>query len=135
MIELKQLTIQELFEVSDLAEKIKYSDMNKKKFLLWCEYNKEKLYTFIDKDKDEKIIAFMILKIIEYDMDKQILIHSIYVPSELNGVSKKFHKKMCEFAKYMNIKKARIRMLRKPEGMIRKWGFELESYNLTKEIR
>lgn len=133
MIKVKDLTIGEVFQIADLIDKMKHADMDKKTFIGWYEMNKDKVFPFIKKE-DDRIIAFMILKVVSRKLEAQMLIHSVYVPSDSQGISDEFYEKLTGFCKYLGITKARARMLRKPEGTIKKWGFTLESYNLTKEM-
>ena len=134
MIRIKDLDETEVNRVADLVEEIKYSDMTRQEFLNWYNRNKYNVYTFVDLVKDS-INAFMILDLRRRRGKPEIFVHSIYVPSKSNGLSNEFHSKIIDFGKYLGIKRMRMRTTRKPESFIRRWGFNLDSYNLIKEIQ
>lgn len=101
--------------------------MTSLEYINWLSISQNK-FVFIEKDK--KIKGFMVLTANK----KELFLHSIWVDKNSNGLSKQFYEKMIDFAKYLNIKTIKARMLRKPYGAMKKWGFRLHSYIIKKEI-
>jgi len=119
---------------SRLVDKIKGAHLNSGQFLDWLSSNRRTKYLFVH-EKDEDIDAFMILIPKRVDGEPQVLIHSIYIPPESNGLSKEFYSIVEKMSKDWNISKIRARVTRRDKSIMRKWGFIMDSAILTKEIQ
>ena len=115
-------------QICDIADKLRYADASGQEYLQWLN-DKSLKFVFIKKE-NEKIKGFMVLT----PKKKYMYLHSIYVDKKSNGLSKEFHEELIKFSKYMGHNKIRARIMRKPKSIVKRWGFNLNSYIIEKEI-
>ena len=125
-------SLKEDLEVCILSKKIKHSNIPRDRFFEWLQTDRETKYVFVHYDKGD-IDAYMVLVPRVVDGENRLLLYSTYVPVS-NGLTKEFNDTMEQFAKSLGLYKIQSRVTRNPDSMIRKWGFKLDSYIITKEL-
>ena len=121
-------TTADFVEMARIAESLPYVNMTGQELFEWLLIHRASPYIYIDK-YEGRIQGFMILQ----ERDKCLEVYFAYAEPKSNGLSKAGMELIKAVAQNLGIKKIKA-TTKRPNSMFKRWGFGIDSYNISREV-
>lgn len=124
--------INDFIEMARIVESLPYASMTGNELFAWLLINKNCPYIYVDKHEG-RLQGFMILYERGSDSERHLCIYFAYAEPSSNGLSRAGMDLILAVAKDLGIDKIKA-MTKRPNAMLRRWGFGIDSYNISRGV-